>query len=563
MVRVAPVAGGQAQVVAEEGTVVGVGNGHEGLGLFHGAFVAQVGHAILRDDGVDVVLRVVHVRAEGNDAAHASVLGRGAAGEDAQHRVVRKVGAAAHAVHHHRAAHLRRVDVAVDVGLDGRVERADAQPRDDFGAVGNLRRAQQQAAAIFVDVLVELLQVVGADGERARRCRGHAPLAHEAQGLLLQHLGVDVEVGHVGAAPQGAQHGVGPRAHSALQGERAAVHISVRDVPHEEVGHVAPNLVGHLGGRRHGPPLVGHVAHDETAHVRRLHLDIGQADVLNGMRDAHGRAQPGVFDFVNVVHADDLRAVPRVQLHEYAFLGHTTNCRGDTDARREVDAQLSAHVLHVDGLDDAPVEAAGDALAQVRGVVAQVEVGVAHTARVVGVAHLLVHRKGQAAVHGVGRGQLAVAAGADGGSRDDVHLEGTARGMLGAGPLRQRGRYALGGAGRAETAHTYHVAVVNERGRLAGGHLRNDHRLLKIVLRPQIYKIPAIYTSIIQPCAAKRDINAIVIHIFTKNSAPPAVAGGALTGRSAGGGEGLRAALRNRTVRASACRGSPSLRRIS
>ena len=129
---------GILQVILEHGTIVGVCNLDEFLSLLHVALMAKVGHAILRDDCIYIMVRVVDVAGEWHDAGNSTTLGCGAASEDGQVGVRSEVGRTADAVHHLRAADLGAVHVTVEVALDGRVKRTDAETGDDFGAVAYL-----------------------------------------------------------------------------------------------------------------------------------------------------------------------------------------------------------------------------------------------------------------------------------------------------------------------------------------------------------------------------------------------------------------------------------------
>ena len=113
---------------------------------------------------------------------------------------------------------------------------------------------------------------------------------------------------------------------------------------------------------------------------------------------------------------------------------------------------------------------AGSPLAQVGGIVRKVEVHVPHAAFVISLAYLCVHREREAAINGVGCGQFAVTAGADGGPGHHADLKGTSGSMFGAGTLGYFRRDAFGSAGGAKTAHTDGVAVLHEGGSL----LRSD-----------------------------------------------------------------------------------------
>ena len=154
------------EVVLQHGAVVGMCHLDEFLSLLHVALMAKVGHAVLGDDGVDVVVRVVDMAGEGHDAGDGASLRSGTAGEDSEVGVGSEVGRAADAVHHLRTAYLGAVDVAVEVALDGCVEGADTQAGDDFGAVAYLRRKQNELVLEEVDVVVDGEQALVGDGQR-------------------------------------------------------------------------------------------------------------------------------------------------------------------------------------------------------------------------------------------------------------------------------------------------------------------------------------------------------------------------------------------------------------
>ena len=74
---------GNLQVVVEQRTVVGMcAVVDDQTGALHRALAAEVGDTLLCDDDVDVVLRVILMAHEGNDAGNQTTLGCRRAGED-------------------------------------------------------------------------------------------------------------------------------------------------------------------------------------------------------------------------------------------------------------------------------------------------------------------------------------------------------------------------------------------------------------------------------------------------------------------------------------------------
>ena len=160
---------GVLEVIAEEGLVVGVSHLDELLGFLHGALTAQVSHAVFGDDSIDEVAGVVDMAGERHNGGDGTALGGRTAGEDAEIAVAREVSGTADAVHHLGVTDLGAVDVTVDVGLDGGVERADADAGNDLGVVGDLGGTQHELVLEEVDIIIDAFQALVGDGERAGR----------------------------------------------------------------------------------------------------------------------------------------------------------------------------------------------------------------------------------------------------------------------------------------------------------------------------------------------------------------------------------------------------------
>ena len=209
---------GALEVVAQHWAEVGVRAVLDDLlGALARRLAAQVGHALLRDDDVDVVLRLVNMRAEWHDGRDLAALGHRRRVEDGQVGVAREVAAAADAVDHVRARDVRRVNIAVDVDFDGRVHRNDAEAADDLRAVRDLLRAQDHVLLVLLDVLEEARHALRR--RREGRARGEVELARidEVEHAVLDDLRVDREVTEV-RVDKARRDGVGDIADARLQG---------------------------------------------------------------------------------------------------------------------------------------------------------------------------------------------------------------------------------------------------------------------------------------------------------------------------------------------------------
>lgn len=105
--RVSALLASNLHVFAQQWAIVGVSDGDERLGFLRSTLVAQVGNAVFRHDGVNVVLCVVDVRAEWHDARDGSALLRRSASEGGEHGVASVVARTANSIHHSRTADFR------------------------------------------------------------------------------------------------------------------------------------------------------------------------------------------------------------------------------------------------------------------------------------------------------------------------------------------------------------------------------------------------------------------------------------------------------------------------
>lgn len=136
------------------------------------AQAAHVGEAGLGDDDVQVVLRLVDVRAHGHDAADADGVRLGRPRRGRVHDAVlgrpQEVGRAAQAVEHAAAHHVGAVGVGVDVHFDRGVHADDAESADDLGGVGDLLGSEKQLVVVGFPAVVEALESIRRESHRCR-----------------------------------------------------------------------------------------------------------------------------------------------------------------------------------------------------------------------------------------------------------------------------------------------------------------------------------------------------------------------------------------------------------
>lgn len=120
---------------------------------------------LFRDDDVQIVLCLVHMRRHRHNAADANRIGlagtRAGRVHDTVLRRAQKVRATSQSVEHPAAHDTRAICVGVDVDLDGSVHADDAEATNDLGRIGNLLGAEKQPGRVILPPVVEAFEAVG------------------------------------------------------------------------------------------------------------------------------------------------------------------------------------------------------------------------------------------------------------------------------------------------------------------------------------------------------------------------------------------------------------------
>lgn len=169
-----------------------------------GRQATYVREALFGDDDVEVVLRLVNVRAHGHDAGDPCGVGfagtRGRRVHDGVFGGAEEVSGAAEAVEHAAAHDAGGVGVSVDVHFDGGVHADDTEAADDFGGVGDLLRAEEELGRVVVPAVVETLESVGGEADGGCCCEVQVTAVKEVEEGVLKDFSPDFEVLEVCAA---------------------------------------------------------------------------------------------------------------------------------------------------------------------------------------------------------------------------------------------------------------------------------------------------------------------------------------------------------------------------
>ena len=423
---------------------------------------AQIRDALLRDDDVNVVLRVIDMRAHRNDGRDRAVLRNGRRVEDRQEGVSREVARAADAVHHLRACNVCGVHVAVDVDFKSRVHGDDAEAMDNFRAVGDFLRTQQQVLLVLLDVLVEALHACRRG--RERRARGEVQLVRvdEVEHAVLDDLGVDREVFEIGV-DEARHDGVRDVADARLQRQQVLRHAARLDLGVEEFEREVRHLLRVFVDCREVARTILDVARHDVLDLVRRARDERRADAVVRLHDGNRQAMRRVERHVDVVHALKLQRLRRVDLDDDDIgLLHIRGSVAERSRRNDV-----ALFCDGDGFDDGDVELAEVADACELCGLTQMEVEIVDGAIVDLAPKNGVRLVRQAPLDAVDGGKRVVKLRASRSARPDVNGEGLLLHALGQGK-----RNCLRISGSGEAAHADAHARLNE-----GRHFLRAHDL--------------------------------------------------------------------------------------
>lgn len=202
-----------------------------------GTQASDVGEAVLCDDDVEVVLRLVDVGAHGHDAGDAVGVRLGRSRRGRVHDGVlggaEEVGGTTEAVEHAGAHDAGGVGVGVDVDLDGRVHADDAETADNLGGVGDLLATEEELVVVRLPVVVEALEAVGGEADGGGRRKVETARVEEIEESILDDLCPDLEVLEIRLV-ETADNGVGDVSNARLQGKERRRQTAPGDLVLEE-----------------------------------------------------------------------------------------------------------------------------------------------------------------------------------------------------------------------------------------------------------------------------------------------------------------------------------------
>ena len=252
------------------------------FGAFPRRFAAQVGNTLFRDDDIDIVFRVVDVRAHRDDGRNRAFFRDGRAGEDREIRIAGKVSGAADSVHHLATVEMRGVDVSEKVHFNRRVHANQTEAAHDARIVGNFLRAQNDFVFVKIEVFVDVLEAIVRNGQRATSDEGATPGVHELDDGVLNDFRVHAERRNFGVATEGGENGIGDVADTGLNREKFFRQATCTKLVCQEVANVFADFIGNGIAVLERRDVVVFVGVDDADNLGGIDLEPCRSDtVLN------------------------------------------------------------------------------------------------------------------------------------------------------------------------------------------------------------------------------------------------------------------------------------------
>lgn len=348
----------QVDVLVELVLEVGVGAVvNEDTAALTRSQTTEVSQTLLGNNDVQVVLGLVDVSGEGNNAGDTGGvslgLAHGGGVHDRKLGVTEEIGATTKTVQHTATVDTSRVGVTVDVDLDGGVHGDASETTDKLGVVGDLLVTEEDLLLELVELAEETLETGGGQANRGGSGEVQAAVLKEVEEGVLEHLAPHIELTETRLGKT-LDNGVGDVANTALKGVQVLRETTLVDLVAEEVDEVASNVLAHsIRGS-----VVGHsvllVGLDNGQDLAGVDLDTAGAeplsDVGSGVRLGVRRKQ-GLVDIVDTLEAGE----GSVQLNDN-LVGIGNHLGGATDGGTQDKVTL---LVDTGGLDQGNVNALG------------------------------------------------------------------------------------------------------------------------------------------------------------------------------------------------------------
>ena len=197
----------------------------------------------------------------------------------------------------------------------------------------------------------------------------------------------------------------------------------------QEINNILTKLGGYLVKGSKGRHIVVIVARNDSNNLLGVNLQDRTANAIGGLIDGDNVSARRICHRVNIMHSSDTIVVSRIELDD-DLVGYTGIGIHTSDATSK--GYLS-QIRDLDGLDDAPIDLAEEAIAHILSNYREVHIEIIYLSTVDSFAHHWRTIERHSAIDGMGIGQSIVELVARNSSCKQTYFERTTCGMFGFG----------------------------------------------------------------------------------------------------------------------------------
>ena len=362
---------------------------------------------------------------------------------------------------------MRRVDITVDICLEGGIDSNDTESTSYLRTVGGLLRTKQELVTIEIEVSQYFRHLALYETQRATRSELTMSGFDKIHYGVLDDFGVHLKRRDMRVFTELTEYGVGYVAHSTLDRQERSRNTSGFHLSLQEHCYIRTDLGSGLIHRRESCYLVRTVGLHNGSNLSRVYFDMIRAAAIRGLVDRNLATLRRVERLIEIVHTAHRSREHLIEFDD-DLIRHAADGRHDSDTCSRHDRTVFAYIR---SLDDRPVGFGQEAVTQILRHVAQVHVEIVGTFGIDLVAHGFIGLIRRTELHGVRTCQSTITAVSHRSACLETYAEGLAFCMEAFCALCEGKRNRLGHSGSRETTHAQNVTMLYQFSRFFSGHI--------------------------------------------------------------------------------------------
>ena len=242
---------------------------------------------------------------------------------------------------------MRRVDIAVDIGLQRRVDGDKAHSTNQLGIVRYLLRTKQQFVTIEIEVSQYLCHLALYQTQRATGSELAMSGFDEIDHGVLNHFGVHLKRRDMRVLTQLAEHGIRHISYTRLNRQERCRDTTFAKFLFQEKRHILADLSRYGINGRESRNLIRTIGLHHSRYLGGIYLDMVRAAAVGGFVDRYLLAIRRVKRLIQVVHSTHRSREHLIELND-DLIRHATDSRHDTDTCCRDDCAILAYIRCLD-----------------------------------------------------------------------------------------------------------------------------------------------------------------------------------------------------------------------